>query len=161
MQVFAVIQLALCVRVCVCLHLSAIRRSRVPQFPSPHQYLAPFPSTQFNVLLDAAFTVETLTEVQHRNCVTVTCSAAENPGVGKQMLLGKQEVTLSIFLVDRQVSVVLNRVFHRFLVVGQVECVIGTLHYVKTFVITLRTGLLNCLNARSRGLTFRHRASCI
>ena len=28
-------------------------------------------------------------------------------------------------------------------------------------VNTLRTGLLNCLNARSRGLTFRHRASCI
>ena len=27
-------------------------------------------------------------------------------------------------------------------------------------VNTLRTGLLNCLNARSRGLTFRHRASC-
>ena len=27
--------------------------------------------------------------------------------------------------------------------------------------ITMRTGLLNCLNARSRGLTFRHRASCI
>ena len=26
---------------------------------------------------------------------------------------------------------------------------------------TLRTGILNCLNARSRGLTFRHRASCI
>jgi len=26
---------------------------------------------------------------------------------------------------------------------------------------TLRTGLLNCLNARSRGLTFSHRASCI
>ena len=26
---------------------------------------------------------------------------------------------------------------------------------------TLRTGLLNCLNARSRGLTSRHRASCI
>ena len=26
---------------------------------------------------------------------------------------------------------------------------------------TVRTGLLNCLNARSRGLTFRHRASCI
>ena len=26
---------------------------------------------------------------------------------------------------------------------------------------TLRTGLLNCLNARSRGLTFRHRAYCI
>jgi len=25
----------------------------------------------------------------------------------------------------------------------------------------LRTGLLNCLNARSRGLTFRHRASSI
>ena len=28
-------------------------------------------------------------------------------------------------------------------------------------VNTLRTGLLNCLNARSRSLTFRHRASCI
>jgi len=28
-------------------------------------------------------------------------------------------------------------------------------------VNTLRKGLLNCLNARSRGLTFRHRASCI
>ena len=26
---------------------------------------------------------------------------------------------------------------------------------------TLRTGLLNCLNARSRGLNVRHRASCI
>ena len=26
---------------------------------------------------------------------------------------------------------------------------------------TLRTGFLNCLNARSRGLTFRHLASCI
>ena len=26
---------------------------------------------------------------------------------------------------------------------------------------TLRTGLLNCLNALSRSLTFRHRASCI
>ena len=26
---------------------------------------------------------------------------------------------------------------------------------------TLRTGPLNCLNARSRRLTFRHRASCI
>ena len=26
---------------------------------------------------------------------------------------------------------------------------------------TLRTGPLNSLNARSRGLTFRHRASCI
>jgi len=32
-----------------------------------------------------------------------------------------------------------------------------------TFVFfnTLKTGLLNCLDARSRGLTFRHRASCI
>ena len=28
-------------------------------------------------------------------------------------------------------------------------------------IITLRTGLLNCLNARSWGLTFRHRVSCI
>ena len=28
-------------------------------------------------------------------------------------------------------------------------------------VNTLRTGLLNCLNARSRSLTIRHRASCI
>ena len=27
-------------------------------------------------------------------------------------------------------------------------------------VNTLRTAILNCLNARSRGLTFRHRASC-
>ena len=31
----------------------------------------------------------------------------------------------------------------------------------QVFVNTLRTGLLNCLNARSRGLTSRHRASCI
>ena len=32
----------------------------------------------------------------------------------------------------------------------------------RQFVLnTLRTGLLNCLNARSRGLTFRHLASCI
>ena len=30
-----------------------------------------------------------------------------------------------------------------------------------TCINTLRTGLLNCLNARSRGLNFRHRASCI
>ena len=29
------------------------------------------------------------------------------------------------------------------------------------YLNTLRTGLLNCLNARSRGLNFRHRASCI
>jgi len=39
-------------------------------------------------------------------------------------------------------------------------------HCLQTAVLrvlfnTLRTGLLNCLNARSRGLTFRHRASCI
>ena len=34
--------------------------------------------------------------------------------------------------------------------------------YGKTILLnTLRTGLLNCLNARSRGLTFRHRASSI
>ena len=32
---------------------------------------------------------------------------------------------------------------------------------VHSVVNTLRTGLLNCLNARSRGLNFRHRASCI
>ena len=32
---------------------------------------------------------------------------------------------------------------------------------VRIQVNTLRTGLLNCLNARLRGLTFRHRASCI
>ena len=31
-------------------------------------------------------------------------------------------------------------------------------HYM---INTLRTGLLNCLNARSQGLTFRHCASCI
>ena len=29
------------------------------------------------------------------------------------------------------------------------------------YVKTLRTGLLNCLNTRSRGLNVRHRASCI
>ena len=34
-------------------------------------------------------------------------------------------------------------------------------HLSTVYVNTLRTGLLNCLNARSRGLTFRHRASCI
>ena len=34
--------------------------------------------------------------------------------------------------------------------------------YIAVLVLnTLRTGHLNCLNARSRGLTFRHRASCI
>ena len=33
--------------------------------------------------------------------------------------------------------------------------------YGKIYINTLRTGLLNCLNARSQGLTFRHRASCI
>ena len=37
-----------------------------------------------------------------------------------------------------------------------------TPHFVSFQIFnTLRTGLLNCLNARSRGLTFRHRASCI
>ena len=35
-------------------------------------------------------------------------------------------------------------------------------HLVRGGILnTFRTGLLNCLNARSRGLTFRHRASCI
>jgi hypothetical protein len=33
--------------------------------------------------------------------------------------------------------------------------------FTRTTVNTLRTGLLNCLNARSRGLIFRHRAFCI
>ena len=33
--------------------------------------------------------------------------------------------------------------------------------YSSTNLNTLKTGLLNCLNARSRGLTLRHRASCI
>ena len=37
---------------------------------------------------------------------------------------------------------------------------VGYILYCGSFN-TLRTGLLNCLNARSRGLTFRHRASCI
>ena len=37
----------------------------------------------------------------------------------------------------------------------------GNLKFKKKTFNTLRTGLLNCLNARSRGLTFRHRASCI
>ena len=32
---------------------------------------------------------------------------------------------------------------------------------VSNWVNTLRTGLLNCLNVLSRGLTVRHRASCI
>ena len=35
------------------------------------------------------------------------------------------------------------------------------LHPSSAEVNTLRTGLLNCLNARSRGLTFGHRASSI
>ena len=35
------------------------------------------------------------------------------------------------------------------------------MEYECCFLNTLRTGLLNCLNARSRGLTFRHRASFI
>ena len=40
--------------------------------------------------------------------------------------------------------------------------VILSVHFVFIFRLnTLRTGLLICLNARSRGLTFRHRASCI
>ena len=47
----------------------------------------------------------------------------------------------------------------------QLSCVV-TIEYFpgtasKFLFYTLRTGLLNCLNARSRGLTFRHRASCI
>ena len=33
--------------------------------------------------------------------------------------------------------------------------------YYEVNLNTLRKGLLNCLNARSRGLNFRHRASCI
>jgi hypothetical protein len=65
-----------------------------PNSPLPCQYLVTFASTKFNVSFDAALTVATLTEVQHSNFVTVTCRAAENPGVGKQMLLGNQEVTL-------------------------------------------------------------------
>ena len=36
-----------------------------------------------------------------------------------------------------------------------------TSSYFTNVLNTLRTGLLNCLNARSRGLTFRQRASCI
>ena len=32
---------------------------------------------------------------------------------------------------------------------------------IQVLINTLRKGLLNCLNARSRGLNFRHRASCI
>ena len=39
----------------------------------------------------------------------------------------------------------------------------GSRHRPKKLILlnTLRTGLLNCLNVRSRGLNFRHRASCI
>ena len=58
-----------------------------------HQYLVTFTSTQLNALHCAALTAHALTEVQDRNFVTVTNSAAENPGVGKQMLLGNQQVT--------------------------------------------------------------------
>jgi len=32
---------------------------------------------------------------------------------------------------------------------------------ITVYINTLRTGLLNCLNARSQGLIFRHRASSI
>ena len=39
--------------------------------------------------------------------------------------------------------------------------VLAVKYVVITVLNTLRTGLLNCLNARSRGLIFRHRASCI
>jgi len=34
-------------------------------------------------------------------------------------------------------------------------------HWMCSVLNTLGTGFVNCLNARSRGLTFRHRASCI
>ena len=38
----------------------------------------------------------------------------------------------------------------------------GVRHVIDPLYLnTLRTGLLNCLNERSRGLTFRYRASCI
>ena len=41
-------------------------------------------------------------------------------------------------------------------------CLSRMCRLLSSFVVnTLRTGLLNCLNARSRGLTFRHRASCL
>ena len=36
-----------------------------------------------------------------------------------------------------------------------------SVHHSGLLLNTLRAGLLNRLNARSRGLTFRHRASCI
>jgi len=37
----------------------------------------------------------------------------------------------------------------------------SALHGYTSVLKTLRTGLLNCLNARFWGLNFRHRASCI
>ena len=37
----------------------------------------------------------------------------------------------------------------------------GSTIFVAGYFNTLRMGLLNCLNARSRGLTFRHSAFCI
>ena len=40
-------------------------------------------------------------------------------------------------------------------------CNLRLFHLLCWRINTLRTGLLNCLNARSRGLNFRHRASCI
>ena len=56
----------------------------------------------------------------------------------------------SFSMMNRGVFVGLSSVSMRFL------------FHVGAFLInTLRTGLLNCLNARSQGLTFRHRASCI
>ena len=48
---------------------------------------------------------------------------------------------------------------------GKKDAITDTLQLVEeqfaSSVNKLRTGLLNCLNARSRGLNFRHRASCI
>jgi len=52
-------------------------------------------------------------------------------------------------VVDR--NVVMLRV-----TISVIDKTAGTFH-----LNTLKTGLLNYLNARSRGLTFRHRASCI
>jgi len=39
--------------------------------------------------------------------------------------------------------------------------IIQYMYHTNLLLNTLRTGILNCLNARSRGLNFRHRASSI
>ena len=54
------------------------------------------------------------------------------------------------------------RLYHSALIAVCVQFITSRRTNTRTVILnTLRTGLLNCLNARSRGLNFRHRASCI